>query len=153
MAVLCWVDAGPGVGLGHVSRALALAEALDERGLGCRFALPEDATARVWLRTVGAKVAAVLPDGQPALPHVLAAMGGADAIVVDVRHPLERSEVRALGGTRPVLVVDNPGPGVFNADLVVSPFGHARGDRWLTGAEHIPLRRAFRLAGELRSSR
>ena len=153
MAVLCWMDAGPGVGLGHVSRTIALVEALGERGLTSRCILPDDPTARAWLRMLNLRVTGMLPEGEPPLPHVLAAAGGADAIVVDVRHPLERAEVRALGGTRPVLVVDNPGPGVFNADLVLVPFGHARGERWLAGPEYVPLRRAFRLAGDLRGSR
>jgi len=151
--VLCWVDAGPAFGLGHVSRGLALAEALGERGLGCRFAVPEDPTARAWLESAGGRIAAILGESEPALPRVLAAAAGADAVVVDVRRPLDRAEVRALGGLRPVVVVDNEGPGVFNADLVVAPFGHARGERWLTGAEYIPLRKAFRLAGELRAQR
>ncbi len=153
MTVLCWVDAGPAFGLGHVSRTLALAEALGERGLACRFALAEDPTARAWLRVGGARIAAVLPRDEPALPHVLTAAAGVDAVVVDVRRPLERAEVRALGGGRPILVIDNDGPGVFNADLVLSPFGHGRGENWLTGAEHVPLRRAFRLAGDLRPRR
>ena len=151
--VLCWVDAGPSVGLGHVSRGLALSEALADCGLACRFALPEDTTARAWLESAGGRIAAILSDSEPALPRVLAAAAGADAVIVDVRHALDRAEVRALGGTRPVVVVDNDGPGVFNADVVVAPFGHARGERWLTGAAYIPLRRAFRLVGELRTQR
>jgi len=100
--VLCWADAGPTLGLGHLSRAMALGEALAERGLACRFVLPEDATARTWLEAAGGRIAAVLADAEPALPRVLAAAAGADAVVVDVRHPLDRAEVRALGGTRPV---------------------------------------------------
>ena len=151
--VLCWVDVGPAFGLGHLSRARALAEALGERGLACRFAMPEDATARAWLASAGGRIGAILGDSEPALPRVLAAAAGADAVVVDVRHPLERAEVRALGGTRPVVVIDNDGPGVFSADLVLAPFGNARGERWLTWAEYTPLRRAFRLAGELRTQR
>jgi spore coat polysaccharide biosynthesis predicted glycosyltransferase SpsG len=121
--VLCWVDAGPAVGLGHLSRGLAIAEALADRDVACLFALP----------------------------RVLALQ--ADAVVVDVPQPLARAEVRALGGGRRVLVVDNAGEGRADADLVLAPFGRGRGRRWLVGPEFVPLRRALRLAGELRGPR
>src|SRR5205823_89128 len=52
-SVLCWVDAGPVFGLGHVSRALALAEALSARGVVCHFVLSADATALAWLAAAG----------------------------------------------------------------------------------------------------
>src|SRR2546427_12994019 len=125
--VLCWVDAGPAFGLGHLSRALALAEALAEQGLACRLALPEDATAHAWVRAMGGRVATVLPEGRPALPYVFEAARGAAAVIIDVRHPLDRSEVRALSSGRPVLVVDNTGPGAAEADLVLAPVAAARG--------------------------
>jgi spore coat polysaccharide biosynthesis predicted glycosyltransferase SpsG len=150
MAVLCWVDAGPAAGLGHVSRGLALAEALAERGLACRFALPRDPTALTWLRAARAHHALVLPERQPALPHVLAAAAEAAALVVDVRRPLTRPEVRALGACCPVLLVDNAGAGVAEADLVLAPAPERRDPRWLAGPAWVPLRRSFRLAGDLR---
>ncbi len=144
--VLCWVDAGPAFGLGHVSRTLALAEALAAHGITCRFALPDDPTARAWLEAAGMLAPLVLPDREPALPHVLPATARVDAVIVDVRRPLGRDEVRALGGTCPVLVIDNAGDGVAEADLVLAPYvpGGARDERWLTGPEHVPLRWVFR---------
>jgi len=148
--VLCWVDAGLAFGLGHVSRGLALAEALAARGLPCRFVLPPDPTALAWLQAAGFRAPLVLAEREPALPHVLAAAEGAAAVVVDVKHPLTRAEVRALGAGRPVLVVDNPGPGTAEADLVLAPAGAAKGRRWLAGPEFVPLRRAFGLAAALR---
>ncbi len=151
--VLCWVDAGPTFGLGHVSRGLAIAEALRERGITCRFALAPDATALAWLKVAGMRPPVLLADGEPALPHVLAAAAQAAAVVVDVKHPLSRAEVRALRGVRPILVVDNAGAGVADADLVLAPFAQARSRRWLAGAGFVPLRRAFRLAGDLRGPR
>jgi UDP-2,4-diacetamido-2,4,6-trideoxy-beta-L-altropyranose hydrolase len=151
--VLCWVDAGPAYGLGHLARVLALGEALAARGAAWRAALVGDPTALGWLRAAGARRPIVLPERGPALAHVLEAARDAAAVVVDVKHALTRAEVRALGGERPVLVVDNPGPGVAEADLVLAPFGVARGARWLAGAAHVPLRRAFRLAGDLRGPR
>lgn len=153
MRVLCWVEAGPVAGLGHVSRALALAEALAERGVECRIALSPDATALGWLRSTGTSRPIVLPEGEPVFPHVLAASARAAAVVADVARPLTRAEVRALGGERPVVVVDNRGPGVAEADLVLAPFDKSRDRHWLVGAEHVPLRRAFRLAGDLRGPR
>ncbi len=146
--MLCWVDAGPAFGLGHVSRTLALAEALAAHGAPCRMALPPDPTALAWIAASGLPRPIVLPESDPPLPHVLAAAAGATAVVVDVRHPLERPEVRALGGERPLLVVDNAGPGTADADLVLAPFGMAppgpAGERWLVGPSWVPLRRVFR---------
>jgi spore coat polysaccharide biosynthesis protein SpsF len=145
--ILCWVDAGPAFGLGHVSRILALAEALAERGAGCRFALAPDPTALAWL--AAARMPPPLRLAEPALAHVLAAARGARAVVVDVKHPLTAREGRALGGSCPLVVVDNAGPGAEAADLVVAPFGTAPAGaaaRWLTGPEHVPLRRAVRAA-------
>jgi len=146
--ILCWVDAGPAFGLGHVSRTLALAEALAAEGKTCRLAVAPDPTALAWIAASGLPRPIVLPESDPPLPHVLAAAEGATAVVVDVRHPLERAEVRALRGERPVLVVDNAGPGAADADLVLAPFGTApagrAGERWLVGPSWVPLRRAFR---------
>jgi spore coat polysaccharide biosynthesis protein SpsF len=142
--VLCWVDAGPAFGLGHVSRTLALAEALAERSTLCRFALAPDPTALAWIAAAGMPAPLLLPDETP-LPAVLAAAREVDAVIVDVKRPLDASEVRALGGSCPVLVVDNPGDGVAEADLVLAPVvGVGRGPRWLGGPEHVPLRRVFR---------
>lgn len=140
MRVLVWVDAGPALGLGHLSRCLALADALGARGARCRFALAPDAMALGWLRAAGQRDVLALPDPERALADVLQAVRDADAVVVDVKRPLERHEVRALRGSTRVLVIDNPGPGVDEADLVVAPFGTARDARWLVGAEWLPLR-------------
>jgi UDP-2,4-diacetamido-2,4,6-trideoxy-beta-L-altropyranose hydrolase len=152
MMVLFWVDAGPAFGLGHTSRALALAEALVARGLPCRFALPPDPTALAWVGAAGLPRPILLPERDPVLPDVLAAAVGARAVVVDVRHPLSLAEVRALGGTKPVLVVDNPGDGAAAADLVLAPFAAVTPEgpsaaRWLVGPEVVPLRRGFQDVG------
>jgi len=149
MTVVFWVDAGPTFGLGHVSRGLALAEALGARGVACRFVLEADPTALAWIAAAKLPAPLVVPPREPALPRVLAAVVNADAVVVDVQHPLAAAEVRALGGTRPVLVVDDAGPGAREADLVLAPFAPAgaRDPRVLAGPEHVPLRRAVAAAG------
>jgi spore coat polysaccharide biosynthesis predicted glycosyltransferase SpsG len=151
--ILCWTEAGPAVGFGHLSRTIALLEALEERRETCRVALPADPTALAWLRVAGARHPIVLPTTGPVLPEVLDAASEARAVVVDVKHALTRAEVRALGGRRPIVVVDNAGAGVAEADLVVAPFAIARDPRWLAGPTYVPLRRAFRLAGDLRGAR
>jgi len=140
--ILLWTDAGPDVGLGHVSRGLALAAELARRGAPCRFALPADPTALEWLLAAGHADPIVLDPAAPALPAVLAAADGAAAVIADLRAPLDRGTVRALGCGRTVVVVDNAGPGVADADLVVAPFGAARDGRWLAGPAHMPLRQA-----------
>lgn len=143
--ILCWVDAGPAFGLGHVSRTLALAEALAARGHACRFALVPDATASTWLASAGMPPALPLASDGSSLPQVLEAARTAQAVIVDVRHPLTRQEVRALAANgRRVLVIDNAGPGVADADLVLAPFATAEDAHWLCGARYVPLRPAYR---------
>jgi len=140
--ILLWTDAGPDVGLGHVSRGLALAAELARRGAPCRFALPADPTALEWLLAAGHTDPIVLAPDAPALPQVLAAADGTAAVIADLRAPIDRATVRALGRGRTVVVVDNAGPGVADADLIVAPFGTARDARWLAGPAHMPLRQA-----------
>ena len=150
--ILCWVDAGPAIGLGHLSRALALAEAAAAHGLTCRFALPPDPTALRWLTAAGMAAPILLPERGAVLPQVLAAAAAADAVIVDVRHRLAVAEVRALGARCPVLVIDNAGAGTAFADLVLAPFGAPpeRHRHWLAGPAYVPLRRALRAAPRVR---
>ena len=119
--VVCWVDAGRRVGLGPVSRGLALAEALAAYGLPCRMALSPDPTALAWLRLAGARPPVLLPDDEPALPRLLAAAARAAAVIVDLKRPLTSTEAHALGAGRRLLVVDNGGSNVAAADLVLAP--------------------------------
>ena len=145
--IVCWADAGPAFGLGHVSRTLAIAEACAARGAACRFVLPADPTARAWLAAAGMPEPILLGEQDPALVRVLEAAADADAVVVDVQRPLAAAEVRALGACAPVLLVDDTGPGAAEAALVLAPFGAppagGAGARWLVGPAHVPLRRAF----------
>ena len=164
--VLCWVDAGLRVGLGPVSRGLALAEALAGYGLPCRLALSPDPTALAWLRLAGARPPVLLPDDEPALPRLLAAAARAVAVIVDLKRPLTSREAQALGAGRGLLVVDNGGSNVAAADLVLAPLARdrerdlrglrpegGRSVQWLVGPAYVPLRRVFRLAGDLRGAR
>ena len=139
MTIVIWVDAGPGVGLGHVSRGLALAAALEKRGVRARIALPPDPTAGEWLRAAGHRNAVVLDPTLAALPQVRDLAADAAAVVVDVRQPLAQGEVRALGGVTPVVVIDNDGPGSAEADMVVALTG-GEGPGRLVGPAYVPLR-------------
>jgi len=141
-----WVETGFSFGLGHLSRGLAVAEALASQGVSYRFAMAPDATALAWLRAAGQREPFVLADHEHPLPDVLAAAVEADVVVADVRRPLERTEVRALRGSGRVVLIDNAGPGVAEADVVVAPFGEASDDRWLVGPSFLPLRRIDRRA-------
>lgn len=141
MTVVFWVDAGPGVGLGHVSRGLALAAALEKRGVRARFMLPPDPTALEWLRAAGHRTAVVLDPTLAPLPQVRDVAADAAAVVVDVRHPLDFDEVRALVSGTPVVAIDNDGPGTAEADLVVALTGDAGPGR-LVGPAYVPLRSA-----------
>jgi spore coat polysaccharide biosynthesis predicted glycosyltransferase SpsG len=141
VTVVFWVDAGPGVGLGHVSRGLALAAALEQRGVRARFVLPPDPTALDWLRAAGHRTAVVLDPTLAALPQVGDVAAEAAAVVVDVRHPLALDEVRALGSRAPVVTIDNDGPGTAEADLVIALTGNAGPGR-LVGPTYVPIRSA-----------
>jgi len=150
MSVLLWAS-GRGAGAqDRLCRVLAIAEALGTRGIGTRIALPAEQAALGWLEAAGMRNPVLLPDREPELAHLRAARGGADAVVVDVDRPLSRAEVRALAAGRPVLVVEGRGPGLAEVDVVVSLERDARRSRALHGPAWVPLRRAVRLARDLR---
>lgn len=140
MRVVLWVDAGPQAGFGHLARALALADALGAAGATCRFVVPPDATARTWLRAAEHHDPILLTDPERPWPEVLVAAETADVVVVDVRRPLAADEVRALGATARVVLIDDDGPGAALADLVVAPCGPSGQPRWLVGPAYVPLR-------------
>src|SRR5262249_46915459 len=105
------------------------------------FALVADSSAIAWLETAGFSGWIALPPDRSGLPAVLTAADDAAAVVLDVRQPVGVQMVRALKSPeRRVVLVDNLGPGVEEADLVVAPFGAARGERWLAGPRWVPLR-------------
>jgi len=150
MSVLLWASGRGASVQDRLCRVLAIAEALGARGVGSRIALPAEHATFGWLEAAGMRNPVLLPDGEPELPHVLAARGCADVVVADVDRPLSRAEVRALGGGGPVAVVEGRGPGLAEVDLVVSLERDARRSRALHGPAYVPLRRALRLARDLR---
>jgi hypothetical protein len=150
MSVLLWASGhGPSV-QDRLCRTLAIAEALGARGVGTRIALPAEHATFGWLEAAGMRNPVLLADREPELPQVLAARGGADAVVVDVDRALSRAEVRALSAGRPVVAVEGRGPGLAEVDLVVALERDARRVHALHGPAYVPLRRAVRLARDLR---
>lgn len=157
-------DGGETIGLGHIMRCLAVAEALMERETRCLFAaaaLPDAAERR--LRASGVEVVRLNVsaggDGDRAATAALAAHAG--AVVLDGYGfgSGYRAGVAAVG--RPVLAFDDgaftgqhpPGPlsaalvvnassGAVPADYAVS----APGARLLLGPAHAPVRREVRHA-------
>jgi spore coat polysaccharide biosynthesis predicted glycosyltransferase SpsG len=138
--VVLWADAGQAVGFGHLARTLALADALQAAGATCRFVVPPDATAHAWLRAAGHDDPMMLVDPDRPWPEVLVGAEAADVVIVDVRRPLTAAEVRALGASAHVVLVDDDGPGAALADLVVAPCGPTGEPRWLVGPAYVPLR-------------
>ena len=151
MSVLLWASGRGASAQDRLCRTLAIAEALGTRGIGTRIALPAEQAAFGWLEAAGMRNPVLLPDRAPELPHLLAARGGADAVVADVDRPLSRAEVRALSAGRPLVVVEGRGPGLAEVDMVVALERDARRSRALHGPAWIPLRRAVRLARDLRA--
>lgn len=150
MSVLLWASGRGAAFQDRLSRTLAMAEALGTRGLGTRIALPVEEAALGWLEGVGVRNPVLLPERDSDLRHVLAARGGAGAIVADVERPLSRADVRVLSGGGPLIVVEGRGPGLAEADVVVALERDARRSRVLAGPAYVPLRRAVRLARDLR---
>jgi len=150
MSVLLWASGHGAAFQERLSRTLAMAEALGTRGLGTRIALPVEEAALGWLDRAGVRNPVLLPERGCELRAVLGARGGADAIVADVERPLSRADVRALAAGNPLVVVEGRGPGLAEADVVVALEPDARRSRALSGPGYAPLRRAVRLAGDLR---
>lgn len=145
MRVLLAPDAGPGVGLGHLQRCLALAAAVRKEGAACTFVLPPHQAAAARVRDAGFPFIAPRTSLAEA-----AAECGADTVVVDDyrRVPAEVAAVRA-GGAR-VAVVDDRG-GEVCADVVVNPAPGADpasycappGTRLLLGPAYALLREEY----------
>jgi hypothetical protein len=151
MSVLLWASGRGATAQDRLCRTLAIAEALGARGIGTRIALPAEQAAFGWLEAAGMRNPVLLPDREPELPQLLAARGAAAAVVVDVDRPLSRAEVRALSVGRPIVVVEGRGPGLAEVDIVVALERDARRSRVLHGPTWVPLRRAVRLARDLRA--
>lgn len=140
-----YCDAGPGVGLGHVARCLALAEAFEEDGLRPVFVTgPAGQAALRWMAA----------GRYPTVPPNAAAQGKCDVAVVD-DYAAGRARVDAIGRDARVSVVfDDVGDREPAGDLVVNaaadarresyPAAAASGSGLLLGPAFAPLRAAIR---------
>jgi len=125
--VIVRCDGGVAIGMGHVSRCLALADALrDEHACRVTFVMRDPASAGVGaVRACGYAVeivdAAEDADYGPPLTAAVASLQ-ADAIVVDVRDALSRRSLEAAGasGAR-VVIVDDATDRRLAADLAFYP--------------------------------
>lgn len=165
--VLFRADGGESIGLGHIMRCLAVAEALLDQGYPCLFAvtaLPAPAHRR--LEAAGVTVVAVPgpPGGGGDREATRALAARSDAVVLDGYDfdPAYRAAVAAAG--RPILAFDDGAftgehpPGLLSARMVVNPSVgvvprdyavSAPGAGLLLGASHAPLRREIRQAAAL----
>ncbi|MEF2145598.1 MAG: UDP-2,4-diacetamido-2,4,6-trideoxy-beta-L-altropyranose hydrolase [Desulfovibrionaceae bacterium] len=151
-------DAGPGIGLGHVMRSLALAQAWQDLGGKVRFLSCLDAPSLV---TRLAEEGFSLEQVSAPYPHpgdlktLLAATRPGQWVVLDGYHfdtEYQRA-VRAAG--RKTLVLDDVNDrGTYVADVLLNPSPDAgtigyvlnADARCLFGAEYVLLRREFRNA-------
>jgi len=146
--VLFRLDAGPGIGLGHLARCLSLADALGSLGVGCTFATttPEVVGPRVGRHSVRAIDA---PPGSEGDARVTAAAGD-DLVVLD-GYTLGSRHAEALAGRR-VLWIDDAGfaetrPGiVLNHHVHASPALYPAMKQALLGPAYALLRPEFAAA-------
>lgn len=148
-------DAGPGIGLGHVMRCLALAQAWRDRGGAVTLvtaAGPRTATER--FREEDCEVVEMvhahpIPDDWARTSEFLAGRPRG-WVVVDGYHfdTVYHERIRATG--HHLLAIDDRGCGPPAADIVVNPTVYAEAEpnngeprRLLTGSQYALLRREF----------
>lgn len=145
-------DAGPEIGIGHVMRCLALAQAWKELGGACLFVgeMPARLEARVRLEGFGV----VKPNVNSLLPSEAAT---ADVVVVDGYHLGAKTANAVVAAGRRVLWLDDDGTteevlaDVLNQNLhgARELYPRARGRCW-TGARFAMLRSEFLRRGRAR---
>jgi spore coat polysaccharide biosynthesis predicted glycosyltransferase SpsG len=145
------VDGGAAIGLGHVARALALAEEAAGRGLHPRFVLNDDGAARAFLRQRGFADVATAPPDLDEEVRFLADGVGDGRLVTDLRgkDPAFYRRLREAGVltcavddmgepiTAHVVVNGGAAPGLAGYEELWPP------QRFLVGTAYIPLPPAF----------
>jgi UDP-2,4-diacetamido-2,4,6-trideoxy-beta-L-altropyranose hydrolase len=158
-SVLCRVDGGPSVGLGHLQRCLSLAEALRRQGMTVLFLAQESVDVRARVDEAGFKFLSSSWDSSDAggsrdQDGVIAAasMHGCECVILDSYHIDSEyiSAVRHAGFI--TIVVDDLAAHPFAAHLVVNgaagseslPYRSSVGDTiFLLGPNYAPLHTVF----------
>jgi spore coat polysaccharide biosynthesis protein SpsF len=131
------VDGGATLGLGHVTRAFAIAEAARRHGWQVTWASTGGPEVISAAREAGA--ALVEPGSGEAEATFLSRVGKeTDAIVIDRKLPYGGDVIRRLRGERPVVLLDVPCDGMFEATATIFPTAHldsaiANDTRWQSG--------------------
>lgn len=144
--VIFYTQAGPGIGLGHVSRCLVLANELENGGHHCSFVGNEHVTNRVE------------QNGFSMIGHAEEALSNADVCIVDMRGGVPLDFARAVRDLCTVFVILDdcaPPPDLarFLTDLMIYPGITNRpydeldwtdfDGRWFEGADWIMLHKQF----------
>ncbi len=152
-AALLRCDGDERVGLGHVSRCLAIAEALrDGHGWGVTFAIATGEPGVAAVARAGFPIERLADDGEELWLDSVIARGHPDALVLDVRTALGRETVaRWRSDGTLTAVIDDIGERRLAADLAFfPPVPQVRTLDWTgftgtlrVGWEWVPLRREF----------
>jgi UDP-2,4-diacetamido-2,4,6-trideoxy-beta-L-altropyranose hydrolase len=152
-------EAGPGTGLGHATRCLALADALADLGWTCRFAASETALKALGV-LAGSRAYSAIPDFECGDPEAEAAQlraampDGCDLVVVDDYRIGDRFERALRSWAGRTLAIDDAPTRPHAADMLLDQSeGRRPGDyaalvapecRLLVGAAYALLRPDFR---------
>jgi spore coat polysaccharide biosynthesis predicted glycosyltransferase SpsG len=140
-------DSGPGVGLGHVSRCVALGAAAAALGARVSILAGEDAGAAALVRAAGLETLAVAGGvNGPAAIERLAPVG-ADVVVVDSYRASPDQFVAVRTVAAQVVAVDDLGDRPLPVDVVVNggmaaetlPYRRVAGTRFLLGPRYALL--------------
>ncbi|WP_293677053.1 UDP-2,4-diacetamido-2,4,6-trideoxy-beta-L-altropyranose hydrolase [uncultured Phenylobacterium sp.] len=144
--ILFVVDAGPGVGGGHVMRSLTLAQAMEAQGARFAFVGPP---------AMAEMLNAFAPDAVRIVADDTAAAVGReafDAIVFD-HYGLSEPDHRGMAGTAPALVIDDLADRPLGADVVLDAGPERKAEdylglapesaRLLLGPSFAPVRPEF----------
>ncbi|MDE3034746.1 MAG: hypothetical protein KGJ14_02115, partial [Nitrospirota bacterium] len=118
------VDGDSAIGLGHLVRSLALAEALTSLGAKATlFSRPSPVVAtKAW--EAGVSVLFSRAQNEDAFLRDCLVRWHADGVVLDTKAPYGGVEIRALNGRTCVVVMDNACEGMFEASLTIFPVAH-----------------------------